>query len=251
MKNKKPLLIIGILALLLLVLCPLAIVIALKMLPSGDGMGVIPWGSVDANNTKVDGIDVSHHNGKIDWAAVGSNKRIKFVYVKATEGATWRDKRFASNVSDARSAGIHVGAYHFFSSKSSPEAQFENFRAYTSGNDLDLIPVIDVEWQGMKGIDKSTICDKVMRIATLMEKHYGRKPMIYTSEDIYDNYLYPEASTYYLWISNLSRRPILKGNACADIWQFSERGYVDGAPTHIDLDRFVNGMTIDKLLMGK
>ena len=71
-------------------------------------------GGVDAGKVRVDGIDVSHHNGTIKWNEVVKNRKIKFVYVKATEGRSHKDTKFSQNVKGARKAGLEVGAYHFF-----------------------------------------------------------------------------------------------------------------------------------------
>lgn len=83
-----------------------------------------------------------------------------------------------------------------------------------------------------------------------MQKHYGRKPLIYTSSDVYNFRLHPDFASYYLWISAYSRRcPLLRGETHINIWQYTERGNIDGYANHIDLNCFVNGMTIDKLLL--
>jgi len=60
------------------------------------------------------GVDVSHHQGEIDWAAVAKVQQIGFAYVKATEGGDWIDPRFTANWQAARRAGLRVGGYHFF-----------------------------------------------------------------------------------------------------------------------------------------
>nr|WP_217497729.1 GH25 family lysozyme [Lysobacter enzymogenes] len=59
------------------------------------------------------GIDVSHHQGAIDWRAVARDA-VAFAYLKASEGGDHRDRRYAANARDARAAGVAVGAYHFF-----------------------------------------------------------------------------------------------------------------------------------------
>ncbi|MDE6377369.1 MAG: hypothetical protein K2K72_01335, partial [Duncaniella sp.] len=59
------------------------------------------------------GIDISAHNGEIDFNKV-RDEGVKFVIVKATEGGTFKDRRFIENIRKAREAGLKVGAYHFF-----------------------------------------------------------------------------------------------------------------------------------------
>src|SRR5262245_5178777 len=59
------------------------------------------------------GVDLSHHQGRIDWGKVRASKAA-FAFIKATEGATFTDPAFATNWSGARDAGVLRGAYHFF-----------------------------------------------------------------------------------------------------------------------------------------
>ena len=88
------------------------------------------------------GIDISHHNGKIDWGIVPS---VDFVYIKATEGATYIDPMYNVNLKGARSRKYKVGAYHYFRTSSSATKQFENFKKQVKRTDVDLIPVVDVD----------------------------------------------------------------------------------------------------------
>ena len=69
------------------------------------------------------GIDVSHHNGDIDWAKLKDAEDLLFVYVKATEGATHMDRNFKANAKGAAEAGYLTGSYHFFRMTSSAHTQ--------------------------------------------------------------------------------------------------------------------------------
>lgn len=190
-----------------------------------------------------DGLDVSHYQGEIDWTTVAANEGIKFVYVKATEGASVMDKHFAENVWQARESGLHVGAYHLYTANSSPEAQFECFLKYTRGSDFDLIPCIDVE----EKVSRTNLKANVLRLIELMESHYGSKPLLYVNARVYNDYLYPEASACELWIPNYSRKPSFKGDSRPFIWQYTESGTLLGIEGDVDLDCLVNGMTVDRL----
>ena len=59
------------------------------------------------------GIDVSHHQGDVDWNAVGQ-AGIAFAFAKSTEGDTFQDPQFGTNCAGMKEAGIIRGAYHFF-----------------------------------------------------------------------------------------------------------------------------------------
>ena len=77
-----------------------------------NGNVISPSESLDIDAYKISGIDVSAHNGNIDFAkarAAGT----EFVFVKATEGATFRDSAMNSNLRKAHEAGLKTGVYHF------------------------------------------------------------------------------------------------------------------------------------------
>ncbi len=194
---------------------------------------------------RIDGIDVSHHQGEINWFEVAGNSDVHFVYVKATEGATWSDDFFAENVWQAREEGLHVGAYLLYSPTSSPEAQFRYFVNFTQNADLDLIPCIDVE----EDVDRQGLKANVLAIISLMEEHYGRKPLLYVNAHVYNDYFHPEAADCELWIPNYSRKPVLKGDERPFLWQYSETGRLEGIDEYVDLDCLANGMTVERLLM--
>lgn len=202
--------------------------------------------SVPAGAT-LDGIDVSHFQNKVDWDKVSRNEAIQFVIVKATEGASIQDKHFKVNVKMARKAGLHVGAYHLYSPKSTPEKQFENFRKQTLGADCDLIPCIDVE----EDVSRDNLKANVMRLIALMEKHYGCKPLLYVNAHVYNDYLYPEARDCELWIPSYSRKPKPKDAMRPYVWQYSKTGRLPGIKGHVDLNCFVNGMTVERLLLKR
>jgi lysozyme len=88
---------------------------------------VIDDNTIDASSVIYDGIDVSNYQRDIDWRATAKDKNIKFVYVKATEGANHKQHRYIYNIENARKHGIKVGSYHFFRTTSSVESQFRNF----------------------------------------------------------------------------------------------------------------------------
>ena len=132
-------------------------------------------------NAQVYGVDLSHHNTVADWNKVEAS----FCYLKATEGATYRDAKFANFYVNAKKRNIPVGAYHFFTTSVTAEKQFENFKKVVP-KDCDLLPVLDVEKQ-TKGhyIDQDSLCAEVNKWIDLCESYYGKRPIIYTSQIFY------------------------------------------------------------------
>ena len=139
-----------------------------------------------SKNTKrqYDGIDVSHHQGQIDWKEVAKDKQIKFVYIKATQGTSIKDKNYEQNIKAARRQGLRCGSYHYLSCLTSVRSQFRNFQKAMRGHKQDLIPMIDIEHDGVRRWSKKQVQDSVVLFAKLIERKYGKKPLIYGSSDI-------------------------------------------------------------------
>ena len=192
-----------------------------------------------------DGIDVSKHQGKIDWSKVAEDKTIQFVYIKATEGRTMLDSRYHENIKGARKAGLKVGSYHFFTSWRTARDQFENFRKHIKRSEQDLIPMVDVEESGCRNASRSDLQKNLAEFMELMKAEYGCYPLLYSQYRFYNEKLAPEFNKYFIFMARYSSsEPVLRGNGKHNIWQYSERGKVSGIKGHVDLDRFVNGTTI-------
>ena len=84
-------------------------------------LGLFLSNELDAQNQC--GIDVSRHQGRIEWQKVPI-RDISFVYIKATEGATYIDPCFHYNIKGAAEAGFKVGAYHYFRMLTASRALF-------------------------------------------------------------------------------------------------------------------------------
>ncbi len=196
-----------------------------------------------------DGIDVSSYQRDIDWSATAKDKNIKFVYVKSTEGATYRSRHYAYNIENARKHGIKVGSYHFFRPQISVQRQFNNFTSIVKLEDQDLIPLIDVETKN--GVTGAQLADSVLLFAQMLEKHYGCRPMIYTGSSFYNSYLRTKLSGYQLFIARYSKvEPRLAGGAKWTLWQFSERGRIAGIDHYVDLCRFNKGCSLRDILIN-
>lgn len=197
-----------------------------------------------------DGLDVSHHQGTIDWQKVGEDPAVQFVYVKATEGATFVDQSYAQNVKGAKSVGIAVGAYHYLSSGSSVHEQFRNFYRVVDRKAQDIVPMVDVEEDGVAGWSRRQLQDSLSAFLRLLESHYLCKPIIYSYAKFYNANLAPRFNAYRLFLSHYDvRQPVVAGNGRHDIWQHSDQGVIDGIDHPVDLDVFSEGTSLDDIKM--
>lgn len=177
------------------------------------------------------GIDVSKYQGTIDWSKVAKSKKVKFVYIRATEGTSIKDPNYKSNLDSARNAKILVGSYHVYSSKTSAYTQFSNFKSMVNKKKLDLIPVLDIEGYHCGSLDMT----RVNKLLELMEKEYGAKPMIYTSEKLYKEYFSGKKySAYHIFVAKYKGTPSIRYT----LWQYSRSGRISGITGAVDLDKF-------------
>jgi lysozyme len=124
----------------------------------------------------IDGIDVSDYQGPIDWEAV-RNAGKGFAFIKATDGRSHVQKRFAENWAGALYAGLTRGAYHFFRAGSGA-AQADHFlRIYPGAGELPA--VLDLERADDTG-EVPDVLEALLWIA-IVERETGVRPMVYTS----------------------------------------------------------------------
>ena len=194
------------------------------------------------------GIDVSNHQGRIDWNAVAKDENVQFVYIKATEGATYVSPTFEQNISEARKAGMRVGCYHFLRATSYIRDQFANFTEYCRKDEQDLAPLIDIEVKG--SWEAHEVADSVKLFADLIEDYYGVRPVIYTGSNFFNKYLSDQFSEgYELFIAKYSEEePVLAGGIEYTLWQFTDCGEVNGIRTDVDQSRFNRGKSLNDIL---
>lgn len=194
------------------------------------------------------GIDISSHQSMIDWAKVSQDDYIKFVYIKATEGATYTSPHYGYNVSMARRRGLLVGSYHYLTSSASVREQYDNFVRLAAASTQDLIPMIDVETRGTWS--RRQLCDSLQVMADLLEAHYRVKPMIYSTMSFYNDNLAPMFNGYPLYIGRYSDEPPAIGwDGNYVIWQHSQTGVVPGIDAYVDLAGFAPGCWLGDILL--
>src|SRR5262249_12409017 len=131
----------------------------------------------------VRGLDVSSHQGVINWRAVATGEA-RFAYIKATEGGDWVDPRFDQNWRDAKTAGVPRGAYHYFTPCRPGAEQAAHFIA-TAPDEPDMLPpAVDLEYggncpDGPRRLDPER---ELSAFLDLVEAHYGRAAVLYATE---------------------------------------------------------------------
>ncbi len=198
------------------------------------------------------GIDVSHYQSQINWRAVAEDKDVNYVYIKATEHASMVDNMFYTNLREARKAGIPVGCYHFFSPTAAPLAQLKNMTsAVPNLKDHDLVPMIDVEVKGKKTTAEE-LRQRLRQFLKGVEDYYGVRPIIYTGQNFYNNFLAGYFEDYLFMIAKYSEGvPELLGNPQFAMWQFSASGRVKGIHGAVDQSCFMDNYSLRDILIKR
>lgn len=208
-----------------------------------DRLKGVPYSKSDYN-----GIDVSQHQGIIKWDEAAKDSHIQFVYIRSSFGTRKADALYQRNVREARKAGLKIGSYHFLTSASSMHQQFRLFASLVDKSKQNLIPMVDVEEGYFDGWTRQQLQDSLAVFVSLVKKHYGCLPMIYSGEAFYNDMLAPRFNHHILYLANYSRSPAkVKGRHIHNLWQYSRRGHIRGIGEYVDLCRFVSGSSIEDI----
>jgi len=209
-------------------------------------------GAVDKDATiHVDGLDVSHWQGDINWTKVANNDYI-FTFAKGTEGVGWTDVNFFTNITEGTEAGVVMGVYHFARPDLGNTGQEEaEYFLSVVGDYLEsgyLRPVLDLEVGSYLG--KAALSAWVLDWLQTVENQSGVAPLIYTNYNYVSYFLTDPVSDFDLWIAYWNCDPtptydIPPTGMWSDwgFWQYCVKpaGTVPGITTRIDMNIF-NGV---------
>jgi lysozyme len=184
------------------------------------------------------GVDVSHHQGEIDWTQL-QGPAVQFAYIKASEGVAWRDPRFASNWKSALAVGVTPGAYHFFTLCKSGAEQARNFLAALADvTGSGLPPAVDLEFGGNceHRPAQQEFTRELYSFLEQVKRETGCTPVLYVTQDFYEPYVAGRIEGYPLWVRNIFGTPRLDEGANWLLWQYANRGRMPGVGTFIDLN---------------
>ena len=229
----------------------LLLVLALVILPLAAFAGWRAFRSwePDPYRYPVRGIDVSHHQGGIDWQAVAAD-HVAFAYLKASEGGDHRDREFAANWRAARAAGLKVGAYHFFTFCRPGADQARNFLGAVPADPGALPPAVDLEFGGNCEAlpTDGDLRRELEAFLALVEARYGRQAVLYVPPDLLRSY------GHVLPMRPLRKRKIVMppfGGRPWTFWQFHNRGAVDGISGPVDLNIFAGDAAAFEAFAGR
>ena len=209
---------------------------------------------------RIYGIDISRHQHEIGHRRYGINWRlvritslgrkhntegltypVSFVYIKSTEGTTIRNRYFLKDYMDAHKQGIRVGAYHFFSLRTSAAEQANYFVNHTLIRESDFPPVLDVEPSDAQIAQiggGEELLKRVRQWMELVERRTGKRPILYINQMFINKYMATAddiKQRYNVWIARYGE---YKPDVKLVYWQLTPEGRVDGITGPVDINVF-------------
>lgn len=194
----------------------------------------------------IPGIDVSSHQGEIDWPTVKA-AGMEFAFIRVgyrgyNSGTIHADEQALTNLSEAKAAGLKIGAYFFSQALTEEEAIEEAQFALNmlEGVELDLPLVYDWEYVSEStrtgAMEPDTLMTCVRAFCGEVERG-GYEPMVYFNQELVKTLLdITELSEYPFWLAMYSGEMTFPYKI--DFWQYSDEGSVPGIEGNVDLDLY-------------
>ena len=203
--------------------------------------GGAPW------SYAVHGTDVSKYQTSVDWHKARASG-VSFAFIKATEGGDRVDDYFDEHWRLTRAAGIPRSAYHFYYFCRPAAEQARWFIKNVPNERGALPPVLDMEWNPQSPTCKlrpapETVRSEMGIFLNIIEKHYGKKPIIYTSVDFFEDNGLSGFRGYPYWLRSVAGHPRQKyGSHPFTFWQYTGTGVVPGIRGDADINVFNGDM---------
>lgn len=201
------------------------------------------WNGRSPASYPVHGTDAARFQTSVDWREARANG-VNFVFLKATEGGDLLDPVFRDNWRAARAAGVRVGAYHFWYHCRPGIEQARWFIKNVPRTPGALPPVLDLEWTPFSPTcTRRTPGEELRREATIfldaVEAHYGQRPIVYVSPDIYRDTDLARLPRVEYWLRSVAGHPskVYPGQDWT-FWQYSGTALIPGIAGKADANVF-------------
>lgn len=193
------------------------------------------------------GIDVSEHQGEINWKKVADSgidfAMLRLGYRGSTAGSLYIDEYFEKNIAGATAAGLPIGVYFYSQAITEEEAREEARFVIEKLGDYKLDYPVVFDWEIVGGADartyslsRQTLC-ACTRVFCDTVREAGYKPMIYFTRYLgYRKYILRNLTDYGFWYAEYGDQPRFAFDF--DMWQYSETGSVDGIAGNVDLNLY-------------
>ncbi|MEM1076530.1 MAG: GH25 family lysozyme [Pseudomonadota bacterium] len=201
------------------------------------------WPGRTPQTYPIHGIDVSRYQGTVDWKQV-QKSGVSFAFLKATEGGDLLDPMFKTYWKESKRARVHRSAYHFYYF-CRPAVDQARWFIKNVPRDRQAMPhVLDMEWNPFSPTctlrpDGATVRAEARRFLDLLEAHYGRRPIVYSTIDFFRDTGIGRLRRTDFWLRAVADHPTTAyGTSNWLIWQYTATGQVPGISGPVDLNAF-------------
>lgn len=201
-------------------------VVMLGMLPAQTAQ------AVTANGAIAKGIDVSKHNGAVNWGQVAASG-IKFTFIKVGSTNSGIDPQFAANITGAQAAGLKTGVY-IYSYATTPEQAVNEANLvlqWIAPYTVNYPVVFDIEDKCQKGLSNQQLIDIINAFCTTIDAA-GYYPMVYTNKNMFTQRM--DNAGWDRWVAQYADSCETNNNVC--FWQYSSKGSVGGVGGNVDMN---------------
>lgn len=190
------------------------------------------------------GVDVSSHQGQIDWQAVKA-AGVEFAMIRVgyrgyTKGEIQLDEYFQANMEGAAAAGIQLGVYFFSQAISVEEALEEASFVLNQIDGYDLTYPVVFDWEDIEAeartdnMDMITLTSCADAFCQAVERAGYTGGVYFNQRFGYQELNLLSLEKYTLWLAEYNPTPTFAYHF--DMWQYSCTGKVDGIETDVDLN---------------
>jgi GH25 family lysozyme M1 (1,4-beta-N-acetylmuramidase) len=195
-------------------------------------------------------IDISVHNGNVNWDKVKESGLVDGVILRSSFGVGYTDGKFERNVKELNRLGIPYSVYHFSYAENKAEAKREadylisvlnKYPVKISSNLFSIYYDLE-DWEisstgeNSYGISKNTYADMITTFANTVQKATGIKVRVYASKNYIETRFPASVQGYATWVAQWSHHINYKG--AYEGWQYTSKGRVPGIDGNVDMSIF-------------
>ena len=190
-------------------------------------------------------MDVSRHQGTIDWEKVKASGKVDGVMIRAMgnsadgrPSAPYTDPQFARNYAECKRLGIPCGVYGYFKAANREQADKElaYFKKLLTGRSFELPVAVDIEDEVQKPLGKAALTDLTAYMLSTVES-WGVYALLYTGLWFGNTFLYmggAELKPYDVWLAAYRTKKPAPGWPFG-MWQYTSAARVPGVSTNVDM----------------
>ena len=213
------------------------------------------WGAEKPANATQQGIDVSSHQGKIDWEQVKNSALADYAIIRCGYGVNQTDKDdkyWDYNSSECERLGIPYGTYLYSGADTTAKAksEAEHVVSFLQGKNLTYPIYYDMEADMLNQLSSTQIGNIAKTFLNTMESYGYKNVAVYSNKYLFETKLTASVfSDYPKWIAQHSNKCTYQGSY--HMWQYSTQGVIPGISEKVDLNYKIGNWTYAGIQFSK